>query len=138
MRGEGKKPFLVSGNWFAGFYRLIRKRMERNRWSNVLNLEHLPREIVCFQERKFFGRKMSHSYLCRPLKRPVRLRARTPPFHGGDTGSNPVRATRPFSAAGRFFYWQRCECFRISRQEKNQVSATADTKGLGTSMRKRS
>ena len=26
-------------------------------------------------------------------KGPVRLRARTPPFHGGDTGSNPVRAT---------------------------------------------
>ena len=25
---------------------------------------------------------------------PVRLRARTPPFHGGDTGSNPVRATK--------------------------------------------
>ena len=24
----------------------------------------------------------------------VRLRARTPPFHGGDTGSNPVRGTR--------------------------------------------
>lgn len=23
----------------------------------------------------------------------VRLRARTPPFHGGDTGSNPVRGT---------------------------------------------
>jgi hypothetical protein len=26
-------------------------------------------------------------------KRRVRLRARTPPFHGGDTGSNPVRGT---------------------------------------------
>ena len=24
----------------------------------------------------------------------VRLRARTPPFHGGDTGSNPVRGTK--------------------------------------------
>lgn len=42
---------------------------------------------------KTFGRKASQTYLCRPLKRPVRLRARTPPFHGGDTGSNPVRAT---------------------------------------------
>jgi hypothetical protein len=29
-----------------------------------------------------------------PKKRRVRLRARTPPFHGGDTGSNPVRGTR--------------------------------------------
>jgi hypothetical protein len=27
-------------------------------------------------------------------KRPVRLRARTPPFHGGDTSSNLVRATK--------------------------------------------
>jgi hypothetical protein len=26
----------------------------------------------------------------------VRLRARTPPFHGGDTGSNPVRGTKEF------------------------------------------
>lgn len=43
---------------------------------------------------KTFGRKASQTYLCRPLKRPVRLRARTPPFHGGDTGSNPVRATK--------------------------------------------
>jgi hypothetical protein len=24
----------------------------------------------------------------------VRLRVRTPPFHGGDTGSNPVRGTK--------------------------------------------
>ena len=34
-----------------------------------------------------------HAYLCRPKKSRVRLRARTPPFHGGDTGSNPVRGT---------------------------------------------
>lgn len=38
---------------------------------------------------------------------PVRLRARTPPFHGGDTGSNPVRATtlhlNPLTQSGLFF-----------------------------------
>jgi hypothetical protein len=41
--------------------------------------------------------KSSANLSLRPLKRtrPVRLRARTPPFHGGDTGSNPVRATKP-------------------------------------------
>ena len=37
------------------------------------------------------------------LKRPVRLRARTPPFHGGDTGSNPVRATKPLPLAAKAF-----------------------------------
>ncbi len=36
-------------------------------------------------------------YICTPLQRRVRLRVRTPPFHGGDTGSNPVRGTRYFS-----------------------------------------
>ena len=32
--------------------------------------------------------------LKRQRRRPVRLRARTPPFHGGDTSSNLVRATK--------------------------------------------
>lgn len=52
---------------------------------------------------KTFGRKASQTYLCRPLKRPVRLRARTPPFHGGDTGSNPVRATKKALTNQRLF-----------------------------------
>ena len=52
----------------------------------------ISREWSC-NKWKTFGKKPSPTYLCRPLKRPVRLRARTPPFHGGDTGSNPVRAT---------------------------------------------
>jgi hypothetical protein len=35
------------------------------------------------------------AYLCTPKnERPVRLRVRTPPFHGGDTSSNLVRATK--------------------------------------------
>ena len=39
----------------------------------------------------------------------VRLRARTPPFHGGNTGSNPVRGTNTFfsllsAATSSFFY----------------------------------
>ena len=42
-------------------------------------------------------------YLCRPLKRPVRLRVRTPPFHGGYTSSNLVRATRDFDLSRSFF-----------------------------------
>jgi hypothetical protein len=37
--------------------------------------------------------------------RRVRLRARTPPFHGGDTGSNPVRGTGKAS--------QKCEAFLL-------------------------
>jgi hypothetical protein len=51
----------------------------------------------------FFGCKLLHSYLCRPLKRPVRLRVRTPPFHGGDTSSNLVRATG-FIILGEAFF----------------------------------
>src|SRR5215208_6652973 len=46
---------------------------------------------------KFFGGHRVEAYLCAPensgMSR-VRLRARTPPFHGGDTGSNPVRGTK--------------------------------------------
>jgi hypothetical protein len=34
----------------------------------------------------------------------VRLRATTPPFHRGDTGSNPVRGTKSLPASGRVFY----------------------------------
>jgi hypothetical protein len=33
----------------------------------------------------------------------VRLRARTPPFHGGDTGSNPVRGTKSIPPCAGFF-----------------------------------
>ena len=35
-----------------------------------------------------------HIFALPKNERPVRLRARTPPFHGGDTGSNPVRGTK--------------------------------------------
>ena len=44
------------------------------------------------------------TYLCRPKKSRVRLRARTPPFHGGDTGSNPVRGTKALQKCKAFFY----------------------------------
>jgi hypothetical protein len=42
-------------------------------------------------------------YLCRPLKRcRVGQGVKTPPFHGGITGSNPVRGTRSLSLRGFF------------------------------------
>ena len=34
----------------------------------------------------------------------VRLRVRTPPFHGGDTGSNPVRGTKASQFAGLLYF----------------------------------
>lgn len=34
----------------------------------------------------------------------VRLRARTPPFHGGDTGSNPVRGTKASQKCEAFYF----------------------------------
>ncbi len=41
----------------------------------------------------FFGEIKPIPIFALPKTSRVRLRARTPPFHGGDTGSNPVRAT---------------------------------------------
>ena len=40
------------------------------------------------------AKKRSPSIFALLLTRPVRLRVRTPPFHGGDTSSNLVRATK--------------------------------------------
>ena len=62
-----------------------------------------PEQDVGKTKRKTFGKKVVQTYLCRPLKRPVRLRVRTPPFHGGDTSSNLVRATRPLSDSWEAF-----------------------------------
>jgi hypothetical protein len=36
----------------------------------------------------------------------VRLRARTPPFHGGDTGSNPVRGTESLAEMQGFYFYR--------------------------------
>ena len=43
----------------------------------------------------------------------VRLRARTPPFHGGDTGSNPVRGTKTESPTldGGFLFSEHVEIY---------------------------
>ena len=54
---------------------------------------------------KNFGFDGARGYLCAPELRivcRVRLRARTPPFHGGDTGSNPVRGTGALQRCGAF------------------------------------
>ena len=64
-----------------------------------------PDQIGAFFILKSFCHQAVETYLCRPEtrrgfnpeaseSRPVRLRARTPPFHGGDTSSNLVRATK--------------------------------------------
>jgi hypothetical protein len=42
----------------------------------------------------FFGELTQLPIFALPKTSRVRLRARTPPFHGGDTGSNPVRGTK--------------------------------------------
>jgi hypothetical protein len=62
---------------------------------------------------------MVHSYLCRPLKRRVRLRARTPPFHGGDTGSNPVRGTHLPNNGRFYFYIQKPETRNQKPETRN-------------------
>jgi hypothetical protein len=41
-------------------------------------------------------------------RRPVRLSARTAPFHGAKTGSIPVPATKPLTQVGGFFVSRMC------------------------------
>jgi hypothetical protein len=40
-----------------------------------------------------------------PGLRPYRLAVRTPPFHGGGTGSIPVRVAKPSSCGCLLVYW---------------------------------
>ena len=66
--------------------------------------EHTPADVPGL----FLCKSFLDGYLFKPIfavlkKRPVRLRARTPPFHGGDTGSNPVRATKVLMKIRAFF-----------------------------------
>ena len=50
---------------------------------------------------------MATLYLCRPLRnRRVGQGVKTPPFHGGITGSNPVRGTKKASLTERLFYFR--------------------------------
>lgn len=74
----------------------------------------------------------------RSLKRPVRLRARTPPFHGGDTGSNPVRATKPCIEDARLFFCEEVSkaCFRKPMSIKKPLHRVSGTEALGTSTAK--
>ncbi len=48
---------------------------------------HYLKYFACFENEPIFALPKTKGW-------PVRLRVRTPPFHGGDTGSNPVRATK--------------------------------------------
>ena len=62
----------------------------------------MPRKNISKETGLFFGRTGQFPIFALPKTSRVRLRARTPPFHGGDTGSNPVRGTRwDFSKSNR-------------------------------------
>jgi hypothetical protein len=52
----------------------------------------------------FFGRIKGIPIFALPKTSRVRLRARTPPFHGGDTGSNPVRGTTKSRSKSDFLH----------------------------------
>ena len=73
------------------------------------------------------------------LNWPVRLRARTPPFHGGDTGSNPVRATKPCSEAARLFLCedanQACLIERLSIKKAWRRRSGAEALGKSNAKR---
>ena len=63
-----------------------------------------PKSDCMFKKVKLFGRNNNGTYLCTPKNKcRVGQGVKTPPFHGGITGSNPVRGTKP-SKLGRFFY----------------------------------
>ena len=49
----------------------------------------------CNPMKKKFGNKSGEEYLCPPLIKKCRVgqEVKTPPFHGGITGSRPVRGT---------------------------------------------
>ena len=49
---------------------------------------------MAFLFKSFFAKHLPKPIFASLKRRPVRLRARTPPFHGGDTSSNLVRATK--------------------------------------------
>lgn len=90
---------------------------------------------TCPIEAKNFWLKNDAPLSLPSLKRPVRLRARTPPFHGGDTGSNPVRATKPCIEDARLFLCedanQACLMERLSiKKAGHRVSGV---EALGTS-----
>ena len=57
----------------------------------------MPRKNISKETGLFFGRTGQFPIFALPKTSRVRLRARTPPFHGGDTGSNPVRGTKVFN-----------------------------------------
>ena len=64
---------------------LVYERFDRAREENIFQHTMLRRKNIWLK---------SCANLSLPsFKRPVRLRVRTPPFHGGDTSSNLVRAT---------------------------------------------
>ena len=74
---------------------------------------------------KSFGGISFRQYLCAPLKRPVRLRVRTPPFHGGDTSSNLVRATRKASFKDAFFIFTLSVIYYNQADERSRRLPTA-------------
>lgn len=97
----------------------MRRYMIAIKWqARVCNIQ-----ILLKQGEKHLAKKLLKPIFAAHCERPVRLRARTPPFHGGDTGSNPVRATKdPFMVikslqihAGIFVY-RTCTKYMVSLQ----------------------
>ncbi len=64
-------------------------------------LASLKKEAFLFQN--FWFERDGPLFLHSQNGRRVRLRARTPPFHGGNTGSNPVRGTKKLLWLRSFF-----------------------------------
>lgn len=60
----------------------------------------MQNDLAVKRLRPIFATRLTQTSIQR---RPVRLSARTAPFHGAKTGSIPVPATKPSTQVGGFF-----------------------------------
>ena len=60
----------------------------------------MQNDLAVNRLRPIFATRLTQTSIQR---RPVRLSARTAPFHGAKTGSIPVPATKPLTQVGGFF-----------------------------------
>ena len=63
-------------------------------------MKNMQNDLAVNRLRPIFATRLTQTSIQR---RPVRLSARTAPFHGAKTGSIPVPATKPLTQVGGFF-----------------------------------
>ena len=69
---------------FQGFRELVRNGSKKNAKKE-------KKDLAVSRDSWFFSARAESAPLNNTTKCPVRLMVRTPPFHGGNRGSNPLR-----------------------------------------------